>query len=332
VGESDRLLVREYAPKVFKKLRKQTVSTEMYLWTWCQSTLKDPMRTFGHSDSSFIYSYDNRFIMKTLNTVEAKWLLKILPDYCDYLKQNQKTMMTRYLGLYRISDVEKNHVHFTVTPNIFDSKHMSEIYDLKGSIRTKKQDDPNAPLLDRDIKRKFRVGKFKKDIFMAQLKRDVEFLVENNLMDYSLLVGVYNFSANSQETVVDTKAPRMVYFLEEEKKNEAIYAHHEPPSHESCDNIIHSLKPSLKRSRFRENSVPFLRTDTPDCHQESYIVSEDGKEVFYLGIIDYLQKYNSKKKFFHFAQCLTKDKEEISNVNPRFYAKRFLEFIDTLFI
>ena len=76
-------MVKDYAPKVFKKFRKQTVSTEMYLWNWSQSSLKDPVRTFGHSDCTFIYSYDNRFIIKTLTTMEAQWLRKTLPDYCE---------------------------------------------------------------------------------------------------------------------------------------------------------------------------------------------------------------------------------------------------------
>jgi len=195
VGETDRLMVKEYAPKVFKKFRKQTVPTEMYLWTWSQSSLKDPVRTFGHSDSSFIYSYDNRFIIKTLTTTEAQWLRKILPNYCEYLKDHKTSLLTRYLGLFRLSDAEKNHIHFTVIPNIFDAKHMNEVYDFKGSTRMKKVEDPDAPLLDNDVKRKFRIGQKKKEIFMAQLKRDVEFLAENNLMDYSLLVGVYNLAA-----------------------------------------------------------------------------------------------------------------------------------------
>ena len=82
-------------------------------------------------------------------------------------------MLTRYLGLFRLSDADKNHIHFTVIPNIFESKHMNTVYDLKGSSRTKKLDDPDAPLLDDDVKRKFCIGKKKKDVFMAQLRRDV---------------------------------------------------------------------------------------------------------------------------------------------------------------
>lgn len=333
VGESDRLLVKEYAAKVFKKFRKQTVPSEFFLWSWSQSTLKDPVRTCGHSDSSFIYSCDNRFIIKTLTTHEAKWLLKILPNYCEYIKCHKQSLLTRYLGLYRLSDIEKNHIHFTVFPNIFESKHMDEVYDLKGSTRMKKRCDPDAPLLDRDLKRKFRIGRQKKDKLMSQLRADVEFLAENNLMDYSLLIGVYNLNKDHLSDLheeSDASAPRMVYFLETKEGEEPVP--HEPPSHESCDSILHTLKPSLKRSRFRENTTPLHRTDTPDPHHESYIISEDGKEAFFVGIIDYLQKYNSKKKLFHFAQCLTKDKEEISNVSPGFYSRRFIEFIDQLFI
>ena len=86
-----------------------------------------------------------------------------------------------------------------------------------------------------------------------------------NIINDSKLITFNHHILNNKNAA----SPRMVYFLETEKKHnseEEEVVHHEPPSHESCDSIIHSLKPSLKCSKFRSSSVPLLRIDTPDPH------------------------------------------------------------------
>ena len=51
---------------------------------------------------------------------------------------------------------------------------------------------------------------------------------------------------------------------------------------------------------------------------------EDGTtECYTFGVIDFLQKFDTKKKFALFAKSLTHDKEGLSTADPAFYAKRF---------
>jgi len=50
----------------------------------------------------------------------------------------------------------------------------------------------------------------------------------------------------------------------------------------------------------------------------------------YLGIIDTLQPYNKKKKFETLFKSIGSPAEDISVVNPSFYAKRFYQFMVTL--
>lgn len=49
------------------------------------------------------------------------------------------------------------------------------------------------------------------------------------------------------------------------------------------------------------------------------------------GIIDILQQYNAKKAAETFFKGLKFDREEISSVNPKKYAERFVRFIDNTF-
>jgi len=51
-------------------------------------------------------------------------------------------------------------------------------------------------------------------------------------------------------------------------------------------------------------------------------------EIYHFGIIDFLQKYNKKKKIANFAKSLKYEKEAISTVDPTFYMSRFLKMAE----
>jgi hypothetical protein len=58
---------------------------------------------------------------------------------------------------------------------------------------------------------------------------------------------------------------------------------------------------------------------------------EDGtREIYFFGIIDLLQKWNSKKQLENLFKGIVDDKKKISAVNPSLYGKRFYEFIEDL--
>lgn len=53
--------------------------------------------------------------------------------------------------------------------------------------------------------------------------------------------------------------------------------------------------------------------------------------VLYMGIIDILQEYNVKKKVEHAYKSLKFDPLSISVVEPKLYAKRFINFLQKIF-
>ena len=57
----------------------------------------------GASGSFFFFSYDHRFIIKTLNTEEVKVLALILPDYLKHIEEMEnQSMLARIYGIFTI--------------------------------------------------------------------------------------------------------------------------------------------------------------------------------------------------------------------------------------
>jgi hypothetical protein len=50
-------------------------------------------------------------------------------------------------------------------------------------------------------------------------------------------------------------------------------------------------------------------------------------EIYFMGIIDVLQQYNNKKAAENFFKGFKHDRKEISAVNPKWYAERFVNFM-----
>jgi len=70
-------------------------------------------------------------------------------------------------------------------------------------------------------------------------------------------------------------------------------------------------------------------SDRADCGVESWIVDTDtllSKEIYYIGIIDILQRYNTRKFVEHAYKASYLNEHEISCVDPEYYAERFINF------
>ena len=57
----------------------------------------------GKSGSFFFFSYDNKFIIKTLKGNEKQLLINILDGYIEHIKKNDnKSLMARIFGIFEI--------------------------------------------------------------------------------------------------------------------------------------------------------------------------------------------------------------------------------------
>ncbi|XP_074549385.1 phosphatidylinositol 5-phosphate 4-kinase type-2 alpha isoform X2 [Halichoeres trimaculatus] len=152
-----------------------------------------------------------------------------------------------------------------------------------------------------------------KKMFLEKLRKDVEFLAQLKLMDYSLLVGIHDVERAEQEEVEseDNEAEE-----EGESDGGGIGT---PP--DSPSNTLDSTKP-LSPGEF-DPSI--------DVYAIKSNESAPRKEVYFMAVIDILQHYDAKKKAAHAAKTVKHGAgAEISTVNPEQYSKRFYDFITTI--
>lgn len=71
---------------------------------------------------------------------------------------------------------------------------------------------------------------------------------------------------------------------------------------------------------------PFTNTCGGMCYRDLE-TGELGNAIYYVGIIDILQRYNRHKKLEHYVKSLLDDPEAISSVDPDSYSRRFNRFL-----
>lgn len=150
------------------------------------------------SGQFFFYSSDGKFMIKTMTNSESKFLRRILPHYFRHCSQNPNTILTKFLGMYRVKlyHLRKN-VKFVIMNSVFDTdKILSSFYDLKGSVVGRDAKVGESVLKDNDLRKSLvqsaiRLPEQVRERMREQVRRDCNFLKEMKIMDYSMLVGIH---------------------------------------------------------------------------------------------------------------------------------------------
>jgi 1-phosphatidylinositol-4-phosphate 5-kinase len=169
----------------------------------------------GQSGSLFFYSRDNRFVIKTLRGSEKKKLLDMLDAYIDHIKRTKnKSMLVRIYGIFTFKTSLFDDLDVIILQNACqfqkkDSQRM--VFDLKGSrigrytklpdehLKFWRQEmnfhktlkDNNLVEITQDSSNgflQFDVETF--EAIRSIVNLDSEFLNQQGLMDYSLLLAV----------------------------------------------------------------------------------------------------------------------------------------------
>lgn len=243
------------------------------------------------------------------------------------------TLLPQFLGMYRLT-VDGVETYMTVTRNVFSHRlTVHRKYDLKGSTVSReasgKEKAKELPTLkDNDFLnegQRIQIGDENKKMFLDKLKRDVEFLAQLKIMDYSLLVGIHDVDRAEQEEVeVEEKGE------EEDCENDGmshpVGSYGTPP--DSPGNMLNfprifglgEFDPTVDVYAIKSQDITLA--NFPDAPR---------KEVFFMAIIDILTHYDAKKKAAHAAKTVKHGAgAEISTVNPEQYSKRFLEFMSNI--
>ncbi|MBN3312521.1 PI42A kinase, partial [Atractosteus spatula] len=153
-----------------------------------------------------------------------------------------------------------------------------------------------------------------KKMFLEKLKKDVEFMAQLKLMDYSLLVGIHDVEKAEQEEMECEENEG-----EEDAESDGTHPVGTPP--DSPSNTLDSSKP-MGPGEFD----PAIDVYAIKSHENA-----PRKEVYFMAIIDILTHYDAKKKAAHAAKTVKHGAgAEISTVNPEQYSKRFYDFITNI--
>ena len=302
--------LEDFAPEVFFTLRRRfSLTTEAYLASMCDQPLLGGGIGEGKSGSLFFFCTNGNFISKTVTALELEFFVRILPSYYEHMvADGESTLLPRFFGLYKLKLPGKKMHVIVVMNNAFQIPRsvkigkINEKYDLKGSLRnrcvSKAEIEAGVKVL-KDVNfvmsgSKVRLGTILGPEFEDQLKKDVKWLKDNHIMDYSLLLGIAQNGPESNPQGGEAVAP-------------------------SSESALGKKAEPFRSKWQQENGGTIARRDDDSL----------GTHTYFLSIIDILQEYNLKKKIEHNykAKVLRKDPYALSAVNSQIYGNRFVDFI-----
>uniref|UniRef100_A0A665UGJ5 Phosphatidylinositol 5-phosphate 4-kinase type-2 gamma n=2 Tax=Echeneis naucrates TaxID=173247 RepID=A0A665UGJ5_ECHNA len=321
---------KEYCPQVFRNLRERFGIEDLDYQV--SLTRSPPLRIVeDQGEGLLLNSYDRSLVIKQISSEDVADMHSILSEYHQHIvKCHGSTLLPQFLGMYRVS-VDSEETYLMVMRNMFSHRLVvHRKYDLKGSLVAREASDkergkelPTFKDVDfRNNMQKVYVTEEQKEKFMEKLNRDVEFLVKLKIMDYSLLLGIHDVGRAERE--------------EEEGEEVSNEEEQEAENGQSVGLVVGSYGTSPEGIAGYMSSCKPLGPGEFDPYVDVYAVGSCAgapqREVYFMGLIDILTQYDTKKKAAHAAKTVKHGAgAEISTVHPEQYAKRFRDFISNIF-
>lgn len=327
------------APVVFREIRRFFGYTdEEFIVSMCGGALRSLGESKGKSGASFYRTHDGRLFLKTLEPSEHMLLLSMLESYHGFMTSHSKSFLQQFYGCVTLK-LDDLTARFVILNNVFDTPNeIHAQFDLKGSSQGRKvtqgaleeymvNGHSSVILKDLDFENAQVEVLFDKGVrhqVLVQLDKDAKFLQGHSIMDYSLLLGMHHLSLASRDQVnnsADSENAELVEDMEEDMD----YGSAPRASLHKRQSQVELL---FKRVSSRFFSKPpvhrkALRRTTPRCGVPIPLANGD---IAFMGIIDILQTYNTKKKLEAKVKNLVW--EDISCVPPDKYATRFCSFMN----
>lgn len=315
--------MKEYCPMVFRNLRERFAIDDQDFQNSLTRSSLFTNDSQGRSGARFHTSCDKRYVVKTITSEDVAEMHNILKKYHQFIVEcHGNTLLPQFLGMYRLT-VDGVETYMIVTRNVFSHRlSVYRKYDLKGStVAREASDKEKAKELptykDNDFindGQKIYIDENNKKMLLEKLKKDVEFLAQLKLMDYSLLVGIHDVERAEQEEM-DCEENEG----EEDVESDSTHPIGTPP--DSPGNTLNSNR-ALPPGEFD----PAIDVYAIKSHDNA-----PRKEVYFMAIIDILTHYDAKKKAAHAAKTVKHGAgAEISTVNPEQYSKRLYDFITNI--
>ncbi|GMH44770.1 hypothetical protein BSKO_12722 [Bryopsis sp. KO-2023] len=225
-------VVSYFAPQ-FGKLRNLCIEGGERSFIMSLSRCRRWKAQGGKSGAYFAKTRDDQYIIKGISKSEkTSFLDNFAPAYFRYMdeaiSEDRKVTLAKILGVFQVSMKSKADVaaegalgkdwvlDVIVMENVFYSRNMDRTYDLKGSKRTRfsseAEDNPldkGAVYLDSNLRKHnlsappLLVDKTSLEELEESLRRDSEFLRQQSIMDYSLLVGLDKENSTLVVAIID---------------------------------------------------------------------------------------------------------------------------------
>jgi len=143
---------------------------------------------------------------------------------------------------------------------------------------------------------KIRLGKQQLPVLMHQLQQDCKFLTDCNIMDHSLLLGIYEGPPKKEVEIITLEMINGPLLKREGGGLVSAFQTH-------CGGVQGILN---SRSQSKGKTI---------------------NETYFIGIIDILQEYNLKKKVESAVKGFRYSKKDISAIESSRYSERFLAFL-----
>ncbi|CAA0838894.1 Phosphatidylinositol 4-phosphate 5-kinase 6 [Striga hermonthica] len=332
---------KDYCPLVFRTLRKLfKVDPADYMMSICGNDALRELSSPGKSGSFFYLTNDDKYMIKTVKKSEVKVLKRMLQAYYNHVRSYENTLVTKFFGLHcvKMTGPAQKKVRFVIMGNLFCTEFaVHRHFDLKGSshgrltVKPESEIEPTTTLKDLDLNFVFRLQKSWFQDFCRQVDRDCDFLEQERIMDYSLLVGIHfrEISPSGEPLTTDTnnnisraKTPNgarlstTLPFVSNKKEKNFL-------SNEWASiRLGRNMPARAELTARRNNAEPQLVGDPTGVYYDVILV---------FGIIDILQDYDISKKLEHAYKSFHYDSTSISAVDPRQYSRRFRDFIFKIF-
>ena len=198
LGDDENLWLEEYAPMLFGECRKVfNISEDEYKKSVSRTGFSFiEFASNSKSGEMFFFSWDGKYIIKTISEKEVYVLIKMLPKYLQHI--TKPSLLMRICGLYRVSVSEEQAPrYFLIAISVFDAGDMGlhHQFDLKGSTVNRLAKEEESVHKDLNwLRGHFQVNLpagLKRSV-AAALENDANFLKEQSVLDYSVLVGIHD--------------------------------------------------------------------------------------------------------------------------------------------
>ena len=314
-------------------------------------------------DKQYILKTINNLEMEFITT-------KFLKNYYYYLndnnQQNNNSILSRIYGLYKINFIGGVSMNLILMKNIYCNFHINNIlnkYDLKGSSKNRetlivnKNDYKDKVLKDInfvDIEKFLYIDKEHIQELKNIVKRDSEFLESLNVMDYSLLVIKIKVNKKEYDFLVNNNL--INNNLNNELINDNSISNKDNDNNQNYNstnnininkNVNYNNDINVEKNTKNNkdnNDINNIEKDKNvldeiqmnisklniNCIKKYLFKSIFNDIIYIIGIIDFFQVYDMKKKIEAKLKRVNSNKFSISCINSKDYKIRFINNFENI--